>query len=296
MKIGVIGLGRMGSAIVYRLCKDGHDVVGYNRGEYDASGIHAMGAKTVESLESLAHAVRIFWLMVPAGQAVDQVLEQLIPHLQPQDIIIDGGNSHFRDSIRRYEQLQSHSVSFLDCGTSGGLHGKEVGFSLMIGGCNAVYAQLEQLFKSIAAPQGYGYVGPAGAGHYVKMVHNGIEYALLQAYGEGFHLLHEGYYKDLDLARIADIWQHGSIIRSWILHLSYEVFAHDQTLNNISGKIAESGTGRWSVQEAHERTIPVDLIERALALRAESQKNGGNYATKLVALLRNKFGGHPLGS
>jgi 6-phosphogluconate dehydrogenase len=292
MKVGVIGLGRMGSAIVYRLSKAGHTVVGFNHSPQALELARAMGAQTVSSLQELARKVRIFWLMVPAGDPVDEVIKQLLPHLQKGDILVDGGNSHFSDSQRRYKMLKAQEICFLDCGTSGGLHGKEIGFSLMIGGDKEIFTAIEPLFKAIAAPHGYGYVGPSGAGHYVKMVHNGIEYALLQAYAEGFHVLKDGAYPDLNLEQIANIWNHGSIIRSWILHLAHEIFEVDQELAHISGKIAESGTGKWTVDEAHKQNIPVRLIEDALTIRAQSRETGGNYATKIVALLRNKFGGH----
>lgn len=292
MNIGVIGLGRMGSAIVYRLLKAGHSVVGFNHSPEALDYVRSLGATTVSSLHDLAQNVRIFWLMVPAGDPVDQVINQLLPSLKAGDCIIDGGNSHFSDSVRRYTFLKEKNIAFIDCGTSGGLHGKEIGFSLMIGGDQERVQLLDPIFKAIAAPHGYGYVGQSGAGHYVKMVHNGIEYALLQAYAEGFHILKEGSYKDLDLEQISGIWMHGSIIRSWILDLAHEIFEHDQIFDRISGSIAESGTGKWTMQEAHKLNIPAKLIEDALAIRAQSRLDGGNYATKIVALLRNKFGGH----
>ncbi len=292
MKIGIIGLGKMGSAIAYRLLQAGHEVIGFNQDRQAADIVKKMGAEIVTSVQEVAQKARIIWLMIPAGDPVDEVLEQLQGNLQRDDIIIDGGNSKFTDSIRRANYLKGFNINFLDCGTSGGLQGKEIGFCLMVGGQKGAYLTIEPLLKAIAAPRGYGHVGVSGAGHYVKMIHNGIEYALLQSYAEGFHLLKEGRYKELDLAHIADIWNHGSVIRSWILELSYTIFKHNTTFKNISGEIAESGTGAWTVQEAKEQNIPVPLIEHALAIRAWSRATGGNYATKVVAMLRNAFGGH----
>ncbi|OQA36404.1 MAG: 6-phosphogluconate dehydrogenase, NAD(+)-dependent, decarboxylating [Candidatus Dependentiae bacterium ADurb.Bin331] len=295
MNCAVIGLGRMGSAIVYRLLKAGHAVVGYDPSAQARQEAATVGATIVSTLEECAHHAQIMWLMVPAGPIVDQVLRELLPHLNAGAVVIDGGNSKFSDSIRRFQELKSVGIEFLDCGTSGGLHGKEIGFSLMIGGDIQAFQKVEPIFTAIAAPQGYGLVGPSGCGHYVKMVHNGIEYALLQSYAEGLQLLNEGEFKDLDLAKITNIWQHGSIIRSWILELTHEILKKDQKLEKISGTIAESGTGSWTVEEAHKQKVPVKLIEDALEIRAWSRESGGNYATKLVALMRNAFGGHALG-
>lgn len=299
MMVGLVGLGRMGQAIAARLLKAGIDVIGYDT--YPAKELdisvngesRACGKFTqVATLEQLAQKVSFVWLMVPAGKPVDDVLQEIIPHLKKKSIIIDGGNSFFKDSVRRFTLLREQELDFLDCGTSGGLHGRTIGFCLMVGGLPDTYTSCEFLLKAIAAPQGYAHVGPAGAGHYVKMVHNGIEYALLQAYAEGFHVLKEGHYKELDLAQIADLWNHGSIIRSWILELARGVLAQDQTFAEVFGAIQESGTGLWTVEEADEHAIPVTLIKQALQIRAESRQSGGNYATKLVALLRHAFGGH----
>lgn len=294
MKIGLIGLGRMGHAIAYRLLKHGHDVWGFDRDEKNSKLAAANEVKTVASLQDITKNVNVFWLMVPAGEIVDSVINDLLPHLKQGDIIIDGGNSNFKDSVRRYQNLISQKINYVDCGTSGGLHGKDFGFSLMIGGDKKIFERLEPIFKSIAAPQGYAYMGPSGAGHYVKMIHNGIEYALLQSYAEGFHLLKDGKYKDLDLEKISDVWNHGSIIRSWILELAHNIFEKDQNLLDVSGKIGENKTGRWMLEEAREQSVPVDLIERSLEIRANSRQDGGNYATKVVAMLRNQFGGHSI--
>jgi len=292
MKIAVIGLGRMGAAIVHRALTGDHEVVGYDPSAQARDDIKKMGAQAVEQLSDLTNKVRIFWIMVPAGKPVDDVITTLLPGLQKDDIVIDGGNSLFKDSIRRHDHLATKGIHFLDCGVSGGLKGREIGFSLMVGGNMAIFETMIPLFKALAAPQGYAYMGKAGTGHYVKMVHNGIEYALLQAYAEGFDLLRNGHYKDLDLADIAKVWGNGAVVRSWILELCADVFKHDQQLKEISGQIAEILTGRWTVDEAHEHKIPVKLIEESLNIRAWSRQTGGNYGTKVVAKLRNAFGGH----
>lgn len=292
MKVAVIGLGKMGAAIVYRLTKADIHVIGYDPDVKARRKAATYGAHVTDSIEHCAQQAAVIWLMIPAGELVDSILKQLKPHLQKESIIIDGGNSHFSDSVRRAKSLKTKGVHFIDCGTSGGLAGRTKGFSLMLGGDKKIIATLEPLFEALAAPKGYAYMGPSGAGHYVKMVHNGIEYALLQAYSEGFHLLHAGAYKDLDLETTSRVWSHGSIVRSWILDLAHAVFKRDQKFENVDGAIQESGMGAWTVQEAYKQKVPVVLSEDALDIRAWSRETGGNYATKLVALLRYEFGGH----
>jgi len=292
MKFGIIGLGKMGAAIAWRAMQGGHEVVGFDLNQDTLKAAGQMGVEIADSIEDVAKRARIVWLMVPVGKPVDIVLEKLIPHLQKGDIIIDGGNSYFKDSEKRAELLKPYGIFFLDCGTSGGLHGKQFGFSLMVGGEKEAYDKIYSILESIAAPDGFGYMGLSGAGHYVKMVHNAIEYGLLQAYAEGFHLLKEGQYKDLDLQEIANIWINGSIIRSWILELASEIYAEDVDMEKVVGEIAEGGTGKWGVDEAKEQKVPMNVIQESLDIRRRSRETGGNYATKLVALLRNKFGGH----
>jgi len=297
MKLGIVGLGKMGNAIAYRLLQGGHEVVGFDLDEKALRVAQTIGVEAADSIEDVAKKSSIVWLMVPVGNPVDSTIEKLIPHMGKDDIIIDGGNSKFTDSIKRYELLKEHGIFFLDCGTSGGLAGREIGFSLMVGGDKSAYEKAVSILKSIAAPQGFGYMGPSGAGHYVKMVHNGIEYGLLQAYAEGFHILKAGQYKDLDLEKISSVWLHGSIIRSFILELSHEIFKEleskvEKDVSKIIGEIAEGGTGRWTVEEAEKQNIPTPVITQALKVRAWSRETGGDYATKLIALLRNKFGGH----
>lgn len=297
MKLGIIGLGKMGNAIAQRVVDAGHQVIGFDPSLVACTQAEQLGVTIVPSHADIAKHARIIWLMIPAGEAVDAVLALLLPHLQKDDIIIDGGNSHFKDSIRRAKELAQKDIYFLDCGTSGGLYGREIGFSLMVGGDEASYIKIHSLLEAIAAPGGLGLVGPSGAGHYVKMVHNGIEYGLLQAYAEGFQLIKDGDFKgyDPDLEQISRIWSNGAIIRSYILDLAHAIFEQDQELHSISGYVAQNGTGKWAAESAQENNVSVPVLQAALKVRAESELSGGNYATKVVALLRHAFGGHPLG-
>jgi len=294
MNIAIIGLGQMGSAIARRLLSAGHSAIGFDIHQETRDNARTYGVRVFDTIDQCADEADIFWLMVPSGDPVDQSIAELKKTIKPGSIIVDGGNSKFTDSQRRARDLAHHGISFLDCGTSGGIKGYEIGFSLMVGGDKSTYEKMIPLFKAIAAPHGYGYIGPSGAGHYVKMVHNGIEYALLQAYAEGFQLIKQGSFQqeNLDLEVITGIWKRGSVIRSWLLDLSHEVFKSDQHLTDISGEVAEGGTGKWTVEDAHKNNVRVPTIENALAVRTWSRKTGGNYATKVIALLRNKFGGH----
>jgi 6-phosphogluconate dehydrogenase len=292
MNIGFIGLGRMGQGIAERLINHNHHVIGFDFNQAMCTQAQQLGVTIAQSIADIAQQTSIIWIMVPAGKPVDDVLEQLQQKLHPPSIIIDGGNSHFKDSIRRHDTLAQQHIAFLDCGTSGGLHGKEVGYSLMVGGDRQAYEQALPMVQSIAAPEGYAYMGPTGSGHYVKMVHNGIEYALLQAYAEGLHLLKDGHYKNLDLATITNVWNHGSIIRSWIMNLAHNIYKKDSSFNDISGAIGENKTGQWALEEAEQVKVPMDLLKKSLEIRTQSRQSGGNYATKLVALLRHEFGGH----
>lgn len=296
MNIGMIGLGKIGNAIAQRLVQEGHEVFGFDKDQKALEAAQMIGVRVVHDIAMLARETRVVWLMVPAGEAVDLVLKELVSHLKAGDIIIDGGNSNFTDSIRRAQMLEAFDIVFLDCGVSGGLQGREHGFSLMVGGDHTAYTKVHQILVAIATPGGVGHVGPSGAGHYVKMIHNGIEYALLQAYAEGFQLLRQGSFKNsvLDLEEITRIWNNGSIIRSWILELAHTIFLQDQKLDTYSGKVDETGMGAWMVEDAHHYNVPVKLVEDALHIRRWSQETGGNYATKVVALLRHEFGGHPV--
>jgi len=294
MKIGIIGLGKMGSGVAERLVKAKYTVLGYDPSDSARQAAHDLGISSVHDIATLASAVEIVWLFVPAGDPVDDVLNILIPHMNAHSIIIDGGNSNFHDSVQRAQRCSHHNIFFIDCGTSGGLGGRTQGYSLMIGGDQQAYERLVPLLTAVAAPQGFGYMGPSGTGHYVKMVHNGIEYGIMQAYAEGLHLLKEGSFKEvpLDLVTICRVWQHGALLRSYFLDLAHDVVRQDQQLTHVSGEIFEGGTGRWTVQEAHAHNIPVPVIEASLNVRTWSRTTGGNYATKLIALIRHAFGGH----
>jgi 6-phosphogluconate dehydrogenase len=295
MNVAIIGLGKMGEALAYRAMQARFTVFGFDVSADSCAAAAKEGVHIVSSIADFADKnIHVFWLMVPQGDLVDKVVAQLRPFLKSEDIIIDGGNSKFTDSMRRAQELALDDIYFIDCGTSGGIHGRENGFCLMVGADKKAYDMIEPLMCAVATPGGYAHVGPSGAGHYVKMVHNGIEYGLLQAYAEGFHVLKDGQFKDqhLDLASIAALWNHGSVIRSWILELVQDIMQEDQDLTDIKGNVASTGMGKWTVEQAHISDIPVPVIEESLKVREWSEKTGGNYATKIVAMLRNKFGGH----
>ncbi len=295
MNVGVVGLGKMGFAIAYRLLNAGHQVIGVDPDKEMRHKASEIGVDVVDDMKGLAEKTDVVWLMVPISQ-VDPIIAQVKPHLKAGNIIVDGGNSFYKDSQRRAQELSRDGIFFLDCGTSGGVQGGESGFCLMVGGDEASYTKIHSLFAAVAAPGGLGHIGPSGTGHYVKMVHNGIEYGMLQAYGEGFQLIKEGTFKKnaIDLEELSRIWQVSSIIRSFLLELTHRVMAQDQELHGISGELEEGGTGKWTVEQAHEENIPVPVIEAAVKVREWSRKTGGNYATKLVAMLRHEFGGHPV--
>jgi len=297
MNVAIIGLGKMGEALAYRAVKGGFTVFGFDPNADSCATAAKNGVHIVNNVADFAHRnINVYWLMVPQGELVDRVINQLRPIMQQNDIIIDGGNSKFTDSMRRAEELVLHNIYFIDCGTSGGIHGREDGFCLMVGGNKKAYDIIEPLLRAIATPDGYAYIGSSGTGHYVKMVHNGIEYGLLEAYAEGFHLLKDGVFKkeQLDLAKIASLWNHGSVIRSWILNLTHDIMKEDQELVDIKGNIASTGMGKWTVEQGHASNVPLPVIEESLNVRTWSEKTGGNYATKIVAMLRNKFGGHAI--
>lgn len=295
MKIGLIGLGKIGNAVAQRLIDAGHTVIGFDLDKKACEQAKNLGVTIADTIEMVASQARIIWMFIPAGAAIDLTLRELVPHLKAGDIIIDGGNSNYKDSIERARMLEAFEMFFIDCGTSGGMQGRGNGFCLMVGGDEAAYTKIRAMLEDVATQGGVGRVGPSGAGHYVKMVHNAIEYGLLEAYGEGMQLLQEGSYKDqyLDLEEITRIWQHGSIIRSWILELLHTILERDQKLDKVLGEIDETGTGRWAVENAEKNGVPVPVIEQALKVRSQSRETGGNYATKVVALLRHEFGGHP---
>jgi 6-phosphogluconate dehydrogenase len=292
MQLGVVGLGRMGRIVVDRTLAAGHDVVAFDIDGAAREAAAEAGATPAESLEALAEALgdeRRIWLMVPAGDAVDAALDELEPHLSDDDVVVDGGNSHFEDSVRRAEATPA---AYLDCGTSGGPAGAELGFSLMVGGPEWAYEALSPVFDAVATgPDGHARMGPAGSGHYVKMVHNGVEYALMQAYGEGFELLHEGRY-DLDLESVAGVWNDGAVIRSWLLELCEEAFREEgSSLGTVADRVEGGSTGTWTVQEALEREVPLPLIYTALAERFGSRSEG-RFSRRLANRLRYGFGRH----
>jgi len=294
MHLGVIGLGRMGQIVVERVVAAGHDVVAFDLDAEAVATAADAGAAPAESVPDLLSQLpedKRVWLMVPAGEAVDATVDELAAHLDATDVVVDGGNSHFEASRRRASRIDA---AYLDCGTSGGPAGAELGFSLMVGGPEWAYEELTPAFDAVATgPDGHALMGPAGSGHYVKMVHNGVEYALMQAYGEGFELLAEGRY-DLDLEAVARTWNNGAVIRSWLLELCEEAFREEGTdLGDVDDFVAGGSTGTWTVQEALEREVPVPLIYQALAERFGSRSGeDGRFARRLANRLRYGFGRH----
>ena len=295
MQLGLIGLGRMGSGMTRRLLQGGHQVIVYDRIPEAGAALAGKGATASGSLEDLGQklkAPRVVWLMIPAGPPVDDALQRLSGTLSPGDIIIDGGNSNYKDSIRRAEMLRSQQIEFLDVGVSGGIWGLKVGFNLMAGGNQASFKQVEPIFQTLAPPDGYAYVGPSGAGHYAKMVHNGIEYSMLQGYAEGFEILKAAPF-GFDLLQLARLWNHGSVIRSWLLELAQDAFTRDPDLSHIRGYVDDSGEGRWTLQEAIDHAVPAPALAMSLFMRFRSRQDD-SFSDKVIAALRNEFGGHPV--
>jgi 6-phosphogluconate dehydrogenase len=291
----MIGLGRMGTGMTERLLQGGHQVMVYDRSPEAIAGLAAKGAAATSSLEDLGQklkAPRLFWLMIPAGAPVDDTIQRLSATLSPGDVIVDGGNSNYKDSIRRAEDLRSKQLEFLDVGVSGGVWGLKVGFCLMVGGNQAVFQQVEPILKTLAPADGYAHVGPTGAGHYAKMVHNGIEYSMLQGYAEGFEILKSSPF-GFHLAQLSRLWNHGSVIRSWLLELAQDAFEKDPELSTIRGWVEDSGEGRWTLEEALERAVPVPALAMSLFMRYRSRQDD-SFSAKVLAALRNEFGGHPV--
>lgn len=295
MQLAMIGLGRMGSGMTVRLLQGGHQVVVFDRSVDAIGALAGKGATPASSLEDLGQklkAPRIFWLMIPAGQPVDDTIQRLSGVLSPGDVIVDGGNSNYKDSLRRAETLRSQQVEFLDCGVSGGIWGLKVGFNLMVGGNEAVFKQVEPIFQTLAPADGYAYVGASGAGHYSKMVHNGIEYSMLQSYAEGFEILKAAPF-GFDLIQLARLWNHGSVIRSWLLELAEAAFERDPELTHIKGYVEDSGEGRWTLEEALAHSVPAPALAMSLFMRYRSRQDD-SFSAKVLAALRNEFGGHPV--
>lgn len=302
MELGIIGLGKMGANMARRLSRRGHRVVGYNRTvsvAHDLAG-EEENVVAVDSLEELVGKLqppRIGWAMVPAGDPTDDVVDRLLDVFGSEDVIVDGGNSFYRDSMRHARQARERGMHFVDVGTSGGVWGLEEGYSMMVGGDERVVDSMRPIFEDLApgSDRGWGHVGPAGAGHFVKMVHNGIEYGMMQAYAEGFEILKAREEFALDLHNVAEIWRFGSVIRSWLLDLTAAGLADDQDLREIQGWVADSGEGRWTVFEAIHQDVPAPVITLALIMRLVSRQEE-SFAAKTLAMMRNQFGGHAVRS
>jgi len=293
MELGFIGLGKMGMNMVTRLRRDQHRIVAFDRSadlikQADAQG--CTGASSLADLVGKLSAPRAVWVMVPSGAPTEETVQAVAALLQPGDTIIDGGNTRFHDDVRRAAELKTRGIHYVDAGTSGGIWGLTVGYCLMVGGENAAVNRLAPIFKTLAPDDGWAHVGAAGAGHYVKMVHNGIEYSMMQGYAEGFELMSKSEYK-LDLARIADLWMHGSVVRSWLLELAAGALKDDQKLEKLKGYVQDSGEGRWMIADAIEKDVPVPTLTTALFTRFRSRQEE-SFAEKMLAALRNAFGGH----
>ncbi len=293
MELGLIGLGRMGHNMAERLLRGGHKVVGYDRSAEAARSLEPLGGGAATSLGDLVsklQAPRVVWMMVPSGDPTESTMNELLKHMAPGDLLVDGANSNWKDSQRRAGIVAAKGVEWLDAGTSGGIWGLKIGYCLMVGGTEKAYAFAEPILKTLAPEEGYAHVGPAGAGHYVKMIHNGIEYGLLQAYAEGFELLKTSQFSP-DLHKVSKLWNRGSVVRSWILELAERAFSEDTELKGIKGYIDDSGTGRWTVEASLEQSVPAPVLTLSLLNRFRSRQEE-SFGSKVIAALRNQFGGH----
>ena len=294
MRLAMIGLGRMGGNMTERLMKGGHEVVAFDRTREVVDKYVKQGATPAYAVTDVAAQLkgpRIVWIMVPAGKPVDDTIALLLPGLSKGDVIIDGGNSNFHDTMRRAAELQGKGIHFVDSGTSGGIWGLANGYCLMIGASPEAFKLCEPIFKTLAPPDGYAHMGPPGSGHYVKMIHNGIEYGALQAYAEGYEILHASKDFKLDLHKIAAVWNRGSVVRSWLNELAERAFEKDADLANLRGYVEDSGEGRWTVQEAIDLDVPAPVITLSLLARLRSRQQD-SFSAKVIAALRNEFGGH----
>jgi len=294
MRLAMIGLGRMGGNMSERLMKGGHEVVAFDRAAETVQryvSIGATAAASVKEIPAQLQSPRIVWIMVPAGKPVDETIALLLPGLSKGDVIIDGGNSNFHDTMRRAAELEGKGIHLVDSGTSGGIWGLANGYCLMIGASQEAFTLCQPIFKTLAPPDGYAHMGPAGSGHYVKMVHNGIEYGALQAYAEGYEILHASRDFKLDLHKIAAVWNHGSVVRSWLNELAEKAFEKDGELSGLRGYVEDSGEGRWTVQEAIDIDVPAPVITLSLLMRLRSRQPD-SFSAKVIAALRNEFGGH----
>ena len=296
MELGIIGLGKMGGNMAERLRLGGHKVVGFDFSQEAVKRLSDAGSVGVSTLEGLVknlQAPRAIWMMVPAGAPVDETIAKLKPLLQKGDTFIDGGNSNYQDSQRRYRELKPEGFNFVDVGTSGGVWGLKEGYSMMIGGEDAVVERLFPIFQTLAPgkDKGWGHVGPAGAGHFVKMVHNGIEYGMMQAFAEGFTIMEHKEELDLDLAQIAEIWRYGSVVRSWLLDLTADALKKNPELEGLEAYVQDSGEGRWTVFEAINLNVSAPVITESLLRRIRSREQN-NFTDRMLAIMRNQFGGH----
>lgn len=295
MKLAMIGLGKMGGNMVRRLCRKGISVVGYNRSPEIVRQLAVEeGMEAADSALAAVRALsapRVVWLMLPSGAPTGQMIDELLPELEAGDILVDGGNSNYHDTQQRAEMLGKHGIEYVDAGTSGGIWGLEKGYCLMVGGSKQALAVLQPVLQALAPEQGWAHVGPVGSGHFTKMVHNGIEYGMMQAYAEGFALLRGKQEFALDLAQIAELWRQGSVVRSWLLDLTAEALSADQDLQDISPVVADSGEGRWTAIEAIDQGVALPVISLALQMRFTSQDAEG-YPARLLSMMRNAFGGH----
>lgn len=296
MQLGLIGLGKMGGFMAERLRQGGHQVVGYDLNAEAVAKLTASGNVGVSSLEEMASKLkgrRAIWIMVPQGKPVDDTIAKLAPLLNANDIIIDGGNSYYKDSQRRYKELTAKGLQFVDAGTSGGVWGLKEGYSMMIGGDKEPVDYLRPIFETLApaADKGWGHVGPAGSGHFVKMVHNGIEYGMMQAYAEGFTVLEKKEEFNLNLPQIAQIWRYGSVVRSWLLDLTADALAGNPTLDGLQAYVVDSGEGRWTVFEAFDLNVSAPVITESVIRRIRSREEN-NFTDRMLAIMRKEFGGH----
>lgn len=293
MRIGMIGLGKMGGNMATRLTQGGHQVVGYDRGVIapdKAKEMGILGAADLKGLVAQLDAPRVVWVMVPAGKPTQDTVDELAKLLSPGDLIIDGGNSRYTDDIARAEVLKPSGIHYMDAGTSGGVWGLKVGYCLMTGGEQADFALVEPILKTLAPPDGYLHCGPVGSGHFVKMVHNGIEYAMMQSYAEGFEIMEASRYP-LDLGKIANLWQQGSVVRSWLLELTAGALLANPTLEGMAPYVEDSGEGRWTVEESIQTAVPAPTIYAALMMRFRSRQSN-SFGARMLSVMRNAFGGH----
>jgi 6-phosphogluconate dehydrogenase len=293
MELGMVGLGKMGINMVFRLLEGGHKVVVFNRTrskEEPVKNKGAVGSDSIKELVSKLSSPRIVWLMVPSGETTDLMLEEVLKYVEKSDIIIDGGNSYYKDSIRRHDMLKGKGINFLDAGTSGGIWGLKEGYCSMIGGEKEIFDHCEPIFKTLAPENGYLYCGKSGAGHYVKMVHNAIEYGMMEAYAEGFEILKTSDF-NVNLTDITGLWSHGSVVRSWLLDLAHNAFRLDPELENLKPIVDDSGEGRWTLKEAIDMAVPAPVLAESVFARFRSRQEN-SFANRVLAALRHQFGGH----